>query len=45
MQSPHGITASAFRPSVMGKNGMVTSGHVLRVAGRYSDNDGRWQRC
>ena len=29
MQSPHGITASAFRPSVMGRNGMVTSGHVL----------------
>ncbi len=26
MQSPHG---SAFRPSVMGSNGMVTSGHVL----------------
>ena len=26
MQSPHG---SAFRPSVMGRNGMVTSGHVL----------------
>lgn len=29
MQSPHGITASAFRPSVMGRNGLVTSGHVL----------------
>ena len=29
MQSPHGITASAFRPSIMGRNGMVTSGHVL----------------
>ncbi len=29
MQSPHGITASAFRPSVMGRNGMVVSGHVL----------------
>ena len=29
MQSPHGITASAFRPAVMGRNGMVTSGHVL----------------
>ncbi|MDE0197734.1 MAG: gamma-glutamyltransferase [Caldilineaceae bacterium] len=29
MQSPHGITASAFRPSVMGRNGMVTSGHAL----------------
>ncbi len=29
MQSPHGMTASAFRPSVMGSNGMVTSGHVL----------------
>ena len=26
MQSPHG---SAFRPSVMGRNGMVTSGHAL----------------
>ncbi len=26
MQSPHG---SAFRPSIMGSNGMVTSGHVL----------------
>ncbi len=26
MQSPHG---SAFRPSIMGKNGMVASGHVL----------------
>ena len=26
MQSPHG---SAFRPAVMGRNGMVTSGHVL----------------
>ncbi len=29
MQSPHGITASAFRPSIMGRNGMVASGHVL----------------
>ena len=29
MQSPHGITASAFRPSVMGGNGMVASGHAL----------------
>ena len=29
MQSPHGISASAFRPSVMGRNGMVTSGHAL----------------
>lgn len=29
MKSPHGITASAFRPSVMGRNGMVTSGHAL----------------
>ncbi len=29
MQSPHGIMASAFRPSVMGRNGMVTSGHAL----------------
>ena len=29
MQSPHGITASAFRPSVMGRNGMVASGHAL----------------
>ena len=29
MQSPHGITASAFRPSVMGSNGMVASGHAL----------------
>ena len=29
MQSPHGITASAFRPSVMGRNGMVTSGQSL----------------
>ena len=26
MQSPHG---SAFRPAIMGSNGMVTSGHVL----------------
>ncbi len=29
MQSPHGITASAFRPPVMGRNGMVASGHAL----------------
>ncbi len=29
MRSPHGVTASAFRPSVMGRNGMVTSGHAL----------------
>ena len=29
MQTPHGITASAFRPSVMGSNGMVASGHAL----------------
>lgn len=29
MQSPHGITASAFRPSVMGRNGIVASGHAL----------------
>ncbi len=29
MQSPHGINASSFRPAVMGKNGMVTSGHPL----------------
>ena len=29
MTSPHGITASAFRPSVMGRNGMVASGHAL----------------
>ena len=29
MQSPHGITHSAYRPSVMGRNGMVTSGHPL----------------
>ncbi len=29
MESPHGMTASAFRPSVMGSNGMVASGHAL----------------
>ncbi len=29
MQSPHGITTAAFRPSIMGRNGLVTSGHVL----------------
>jgi gamma-glutamyltranspeptidase/glutathione hydrolase len=29
MQSPHQITKPAFRPSVMGRNGMVTSGHPL----------------
>ena len=29
MQSPHGVKFSAFRPSVMGGNGMVTSGHLL----------------
>ena len=29
MQSPHGVKFSAFRPSVMGRNGMVTSGHPL----------------
>ncbi|MEZ4864587.1 MAG: gamma-glutamyltransferase [Caldilineaceae bacterium] len=29
MQSPHGIRSVAFRPPVMGRNGMVTSGHAL----------------
>ncbi len=29
MQSPHGIKSSAFRPPVMGRNGVVTSGHPL----------------
>ena len=29
MQSPHSTQFSAFRPSVMGRNGMVTSGHPL----------------
>ena len=29
MQSPHGIDHQAFRPSVMGKNGLVASGHPL----------------
>ena len=29
MQSPHGINFSGFRPSAMGRNGMVTSGHML----------------
>ncbi len=29
MSSPHGVKFSAFRPSVMGRNGMVTSGHSL----------------
>jgi len=29
MQSPHGVKFSAFRPAVMGRNGMVTSGHSL----------------
>ncbi|MBC8228050.1 gamma-glutamyltransferase, partial [bacterium] len=29
MESPHGIKFSAFRPPVMGRNGMVTSGHPL----------------
>ena len=29
MQSPHGVTAEAYRPSVMGRNGMVASGHAL----------------
>ena len=29
MQSPHGVTAEAYRPSVMGSNGMVASGHAL----------------
>ena len=29
MQSPHGVKFSGFRPSVMGRNGMVTSGYPL----------------
>lgn len=29
MQSPHGLTGTAFRPTVMGRNGVVASGHVL----------------
>ena len=29
MQSPHGVKSDAFRPVVMGRNGMVTSGHPL----------------
>ena len=29
MQSPHGIQYPAFRPNVMGRNGLVTSGHPL----------------
>ena len=29
MQSPHGIKSSAFRPPVMSRNGVVTSGHAL----------------
>ncbi|MDE3000738.1 MAG: gamma-glutamyltransferase [Gemmatimonadota bacterium] len=29
MQSPHGIGHHAFRPSVMGRNGLVASGHPL----------------
>ncbi len=29
MQSPHQISKPAYRPSVMGRNGMVTSGHPL----------------
>jgi len=29
MQSPHNIKFSGFRPSIMGRNGMVTSGHPL----------------
>lgn len=29
MSSPHAITHSAFRPSIMGRNGVVTSGHHL----------------
>ncbi len=29
MQSPHGVHFSAYRPPVMGRNGMVTSGHLL----------------
>ena len=29
MKSPHGDKFSGFRPSIMGINGMVTSGHPL----------------
>ena len=29
MQSPHGHRSAAFRPPIMGRNGMVTSGHAL----------------
>ena len=29
MSSPHGMQYSSFRPDVMGRNGMVTSGHPL----------------
>ncbi|HRW10422.1 MAG TPA: gamma-glutamyltransferase [Caldilineaceae bacterium] len=29
MNSPHGHRSDAFRPPVMGRNGMVTSGHAL----------------
>lgn len=29
MNSPHGNRSEAFRPPVMGRNGMVTSGHAL----------------
>ena len=29
MSSPHAITQPAFRPSIMGRNGVVTSGHHL----------------
>jgi len=29
MQSPHGIEYPAFRPNVMGRNGLVASGHPL----------------
>ncbi len=29
MQSPHGHKFTAFRPDVMGRNGLVTSGHPL----------------
>ena len=29
MSSPHGVVAEAYRPPVMGRNGMVASGHPL----------------
>jgi len=29
MQSPHGIQSDAFRPPIMGRRGMVASGHAL----------------